>query len=52
MGRVMGQWEGRGILLAFIEPAPITVLGDYIVLFHPFASHGADTPRGLRAAPI
>ena len=52
MGRVKGQWEGRGILLAFIEPVPITVLGDYIVLFHPFACHGADTPRGLRAAPI
>lgn len=46
MGRVKGQWEGRGILLAFIEPVPITVLGDYIVLFHPFACHGADTLGG------
>lgn len=46
---------GRVILLAFIESAPGTVVpasGDFFVLFHPFACHGSDTSRGLKAVPI
>ena len=43
---------GRVILLAFIESAPSTVVGYFFDLFHPFACHGSDTSRGLKAVPI